>query len=47
VADLEWYLASLDVVETELEENPRKEGTTITRGAISRGYAEDSDDDDR
>jgi hypothetical protein len=45
-ADLEWWLASQNIVETEMEENPRKEGTTIHRGAVSRGYAEDDDEED-
>ena len=55
--DLEWYLASQGVVETEMEENPaRAKGRGANRIKMRRGKAaggrrddsdEDDDDDDR
>lgn len=45
--DLEWWLASEGIVETEMEEDPRRSGG-VGRGrpTIQRGYAEDDEDDD-
>jgi hypothetical protein len=45
VADLEWWLASHDIVETEMEENPRK-GATVRRVGGRRTAGDDSDEDE-
>lgn len=48
--DLEWWLASQKIVETEMEEDPRaasKKGSVLLRGGgARRGYAEDDDGED-
>lgn len=44
VADLEWWLASHGIVETDMEENPRKEGEAVRR-AVGLGRRGGRDDD--
>eukprot|EP00903_Cladosiphon_okamuranus_P015976 g14756.t1 len=50
--DLEWYLASLGVVETEMEENPARANgrganrIKMRRGKVSGRRRDDSEDDD-
>lgn len=50
MADVEWWLASHGIVETEMEEDPReagKKGSVLLRGSgARRGYAEDEDGED-
>jgi len=41
--DVEWFLAGLGAVETDMEENPRKEGGTVRR--VERGRSGGRDDE--
>ena len=46
VEDLEWWLAGEGVVETEMEEDPRRKRVGgLRRAVVERGYAEDEEDD--
>ena len=48
-ADLEWYLASQGIVETDMDENPSRDrganSINVRRGKGARGRRDDYDDE--